>query len=140
MTRANNTSDTLTLTSNQSSAEDTDLRVAIAGLGAVGMAVARRLDSGLPGLRLVAVSARDHESASQKVAAFRTVVPVEPLSRLAELADIVVECLPSAAFREVAEATVRAGRVLVVISGGCLLEHADLIDLARECGSKVIVP
>jgi len=116
------------------------LRVAVAGLGAVGMTVARRLDEGLPGLRLAAVSARDRERAAQKLAAFRASVPVEPLERLPEVADVVVECLPSAVFREVAEATIRARRVLVVVSGGCLLAHPDLVELARERGSKVIVP
>ena len=37
-------------------------RVAIGGLGAIGLKVARRLDEGIPGLDLVAVSARDHGS------------------------------------------------------------------------------
>ena len=37
----------------------TGLTVAIAGLGAIGFQVARRLDDGIDGLALAAVSARD---------------------------------------------------------------------------------
>ena len=39
------------------------LRVAIAGFGAIGGALAARLDQGIAGLRLVAVSARDADKA-----------------------------------------------------------------------------
>ena len=52
------------------------LRVAVGGLGAIGLAVARRLDEGLPGQELVAVSARDREAAAQRLSDFRRPVPV----------------------------------------------------------------
>ena len=39
------------------------LRVAIAGLGAIGRATARRLAEGVPGLRLVCAAANDHAKA-----------------------------------------------------------------------------
>ena len=43
-------------------------------------------------------------------AGYRHPPPVESLARLAELADIVVECLPAAVFLDVAEPALRAGR------------------------------
>ncbi len=42
-------------------------RVGVAGLGAIGMTVARRLDEGIAGLVLTAVSARDHDRARRRV-------------------------------------------------------------------------
>jgi aspartate dehydrogenase len=114
--------------------------VAVAGLGAVGNIVAQRLDSGIPGLRLVAVSARNRERAAGIVAGFSRSVPVENLARLPEIADVVVECLPSTAFPSLAEPTLRAGRILVVISVGALLEYPDAIETARKCGAQIIVP
>ena len=45
------------------------LTIAIAGLGAIGLPVARRLDAGVPGLKLVAVSARDQNAARERVIA-----------------------------------------------------------------------
>jgi len=118
----------------------TELAVGLGGFGAIGGAVARRLDRGLPGLRLVAVSARDVPRAEQRMAELARPVPVVPLGALAERADVVVECAPAAAFREVAEPALRAGRILMPVSVGQLLEHADLVDLAARTGARIIVP
>ena len=118
----------------------TDLRVAVAGFGTVGRALAHRLDRSLPGLRLVAVSARDRGKATAEAAELESQVAVEPLSRLPQLADVIVECLPAAAFREVAEATLDAGRILIAVSGGALLDNLDLVERARIRGGRIIVP
>jgi aspartate dehydrogenase len=115
------------------------LRVALGGFGAIGGAVARRLDRGLPGLRLAAVSARDIAKAEARMAGFARPVPVVALEALADLAEIVVECAPAAVFRRIAEPAVRAGRILLVVSVGQLLEQGDLIELARASGARIIV-
>ena len=73
------------------------MTVAIGGLGAIGLAVARALDRGVPGLRLVAVSAKDRAKAAANVAGFRDVPRVVGLAELAA-ADIVVEAAPAAVF------------------------------------------
>jgi aspartate dehydrogenase len=115
------------------------LRVALGGFGAIGGAVARRLDRGLPGLRLAAVSARDIAKAEARMAGFARPVPVVALEALADLAEIVVECAPAAVFRRIAEPAVRAGRILLVVSVGQLLEQGDLVELARASGARIIV-
>ena len=115
-------------------------RVGLGGFGAIGGALARRLDQGLPGLRLVAVSARDVARAEARVAALTTPVPVVPLVELADLADVIVECAPAAVFRAVAEPAVEAGRVLMPVSVGQLLEHPDLALMAERSHARIIVP
>jgi aspartate dehydrogenase len=120
--------------------EPAQLAVGVGGFGAIGGALARRLDRGLPGLRLVAVSARDVGRAQQRIAALERPVPVVALSELAALADVVVECAPAAVFREIAEPALRAGRIFMPLSVGQLLEHSDLIDLAERSGARIIVP
>lgn len=119
---------------------DAALTVAVAGMGAVGLKVARALDTGLPGLRLTAVSARDGEKARRNMADFRHAVPVRPLAELAELADLVVECAPASVFREIAEPVLKRGKILMVISVGALLSHFDLVDLAARNGGQIIAP
>jgi aspartate dehydrogenase len=119
---------------------DGRLRVAIAGLGAVGLKVAEALDSGLPGLKLVAVSAKDRDAAAQRLAQCSHAVPVVGVRDLEPLADIVVECAPSSIFREIAEPILRAGKTVIALSAGALLANEQLIELARECGGKLIVP
>ena len=117
-----------------------ELRVAIGGLGTIGGEVAARLDQGIPGLRLAAVSARDVDKAHRRMAAFRRAVPVVPLGELAQDADVVVECAPAGVFADVAEPAVRAGRIFMPVSVVALLDTPGLIDLARETGARIIVP
>ncbi len=117
-----------------------ELRVAIGGLGTVGAVVAQRLDAGIPGLTLVAVSARDRARAAQRVAALRRPVPILALPELADVADVVVECAPASVFAEVAEPATKAGRVFIPISVGALLSHWHIVELAASHGARIIVP
>lgn len=117
-----------------------ELRVGIAGLGAIGKKVAACLDEGIPGLRLVAVSAKNKAKAAEFVAGYRSAVQVVGVGRLPELADIVVECAPAEVFGEIAKPTLRAGRTLVAISVGALVALGDLEDLAQQSGGRIIVP
>ena len=115
-------------------------RVAIAGFGAIGKVVAAALDRGLDGLALTAVSARDLGRAEAAMAGFARPVPVLPLARLGEEAEIVVECAPAAVLREIAEPALAAGRTLMVLSCGALLDNFGLVELARKNGGRVMVP
>ena len=108
-------------------------RVAIAGFGAIGKVVAEHLDRGIDGLALAAVSARDVARAEAAMAGFACRVPVWPLARLGEAADIVVECAPAAVLREIAEPALAAGRTLIVLSCGAPVDNFDLVELARRC-------
>jgi aspartate dehydrogenase len=117
------------------------LRVAIAGLGAIGLEVARRVDQGaIAGLELVAISARDADKARRKLAGFRTHPKLVALAELALEADIVVECVPAEYFLAAAEPPIRLGRILIPLSVGALLGHMHLADLARETGARIVVP
>ena len=125
------------------------LRVAIAGLGAIGLELARRLTPGLlpgdagvgvPGMRLVAVAARDRDRAATTLAAAGVTVPVVTIEELEPLADIVVECAPAALLSSIAEPVLRAGKELIVLSVGALLDRLELVDLARATGGRITVP
>jgi aspartate dehydrogenase len=117
------------------------LKLAVAGLGAIGLAVARRVDAGeLPGLLLIAAAARDHDKARKATAAFRAPPPMTTLAGLAEVADVIVECLPAAHFAAVAEPAVANGRILMPLSVGALLDHWGLVARAEETGARILVP
>ena len=89
-----------------------ELTVAIGGLGAIGAHLARALDAGVQGLRLVAVAARDQEKAKRTLAGFRTPPALVTLPELGERADIVVEAAPAAVFEQIAESAIARGRGL----------------------------
>jgi aspartate dehydrogenase len=116
------------------------LRVGIGGFGAIGKVIAQHLDRGIEGLALTAVSARDTARAEQAMAGFARPVPVVPLARLGEDADIVVECAPAAVLRDIAEPALARGRMLIVLSCGALLDNFDLVELARRHGGRILVP
>jgi aspartate dehydrogenase len=74
-----------------------ELTVGIAGLGAIGLNLARALDGppgggGVPGLTLVAVSARDRSKARTNVEDFVVPPRIVTNAELATLCDIVVNC------------------------------------------------
>lgn len=113
--------------------------VAIAGLGAIGLPLARALDNGVDGLRLVAVSVRDAAKARANLQTFREPPPLVQLPELAE-ADIVVEATPASLFERVALPAIEAGRILVPSSVGALLPRMHLVRLAQQTGARIIVP
>lgn len=117
------------------------LRVAIAGLGAIGRTVAERLDRGIEGLELVAVSARDRAAAESRLrATVSRAVPVLPAHALAEIADVIVECAPATVFRAIAEPAAEHGRIFLPLSVGALLDHLDLVERARATGARILPP
>jgi len=84
------------------------LQVGLAGLGAIGREVARRLAAGIPGLRLAAVAVRDPQKARgdpEKLGG----AAVVSLATLAETCDVVVEGLPPQLFRAAALPAIERG-------------------------------
>lgn len=115
------------------------MTVAIAGLGAIGLPLARALDNGVDGLRLVSVSARDPVKARASLVGFRAPPRLVEFPELAD-ADVVVEATPAAVFERVALPVIEAGRVLVPASVGALLPRMHLARLAKQTGARIIVP
>jgi aspartate dehydrogenase len=117
------------------------LTLAVAGLGAIGLAVARRVDAGeIPGIILTAVSARDHARAKGKLAGFKTMPKLVALGELAAHADIVLESVPAAHFADVAEPAIAHGRIFMPLSVGQLLTHMHLVERAKGTGARILVP
>ena len=116
------------------------LKVGIAGLGAVGLEVGRRIEAGIPGLTLAAVAVRDVEKARRNLPAVGARVAIVAAEALAETCDLVVECLPPTLFRAVASSAIERGRLFMPLSVGQLLENWDLVARARETGARILVP
>jgi aspartate dehydrogenase len=115
--------------------------VGIAGLGAIGLKVARTIDAGeIPGLTVTAVSARDADKARRNLASFMTQPMLVGLSELATQADVIVECVPARHFTEVAEPVLERGKIFVPLSVGQLINHMGLIEIAKKTGGRILVP
>ena len=112
-------------------------KVGLAGFGTIGRPVGKALDDGIEGLELVAVCVRDRARAEERMADFGRAVPIVGAEELAEAADIIVECVPKAAFAAIAAPALKAGRVLVTVSGAGLLDHPEIIELARDGAGRI---
>lgn len=116
-------------------------KVAIAGLGTVGRAVASRMEELEDDYVLTAVAARRTARARAFLAEHSADdVEVKPLADLVTHADLVIECLPPELFVEIAVPVLEAGKSLVALSAGALLNSWHIVDLARETGGSILVP
>ncbi|MGL4634827.1 MAG: aspartate dehydrogenase [Beijerinckiaceae bacterium] len=116
------------------------LSVAIAGLGAIGSGMVREILRSEPNIHITAVSARDEARATAFLLNQNINVPILPLNELPQHADLVVECLPAMAFDVIADATLAAGKDLMVLSVGQLARRDDLIPAFRARNQRLVVP
>ena len=117
-----------------------ELRIAVAGLGAIGTRVVEALDRGIDGLVLTAVSVQHPEKHRSRLAQLTTAPAILPIEALADVADIVIECAPGKLVRSIVAPFVSKGKTAIVLSAGALLDHEDLIELAKQNGGQIVVP
>src|SRR5437879_1530766 len=114
------------------------LKVGIAGFGNVGQKVSQSLLAGrIEGVELVAVSARELQKANVVAATMSPSPKVVPLSELAALCDVVVECATAASFPQIARAVLTCGKDLICVSAGGFLAIPDLAHIAKAHGARV---
>ena len=115
------------------------MKVGIAGFGTIGKPVAAALQEGIEGLELAAICSRDEDKARRNMEGLCYPVPVVGPQDLAEMCDVIVECVPKAAFRDIAEPALKAGRIFITVSGAGLLIHPDVLDIARQHNAQIIL-
>jgi aspartate dehydrogenase len=118
-----------------------DMKIGIAGLGAIGRALARKIHAGeVPRITLAGVTTRDRVKAQNYLDEIGSAAPVLSIQKLAAVSDAVVECAPAAVFADIAVPVLSAGKKLIALSDGQLLRHPELVALAKENGAQIIVP
>jgi len=115
-------------------------RIAIAGLGAIGKAVAHRLTDGLPGLKLAAIATGNAAKAKDWLAAQKIDCPIVELEEFPKHADLAIECAPAALLERICKPMLQAGKQVMVLSCGALLPRPDLVELAKAHGGRILVP
>jgi aspartate dehydrogenase len=125
---------------NLSERSPANLRVAVVGLGAIGIRVVEALDRGIDGLMLAAVSVQNPEKHRGRLASLMRTPAILPIEALVDVADIVIECAPARLLRSIVAPFVTSRKTAIVLSAGALLENEDLIDLARQNGGQIVVP
>ena len=117
------------------------LIIGVAGCGTIGRKVAAELDSGFaPNAALGAITSRDLDRARRFADSLASAPPAVSMERMVEMVDLVVEAAPASAMDEIAKAALSAGKDLMALSGGALLERDDLFALAAANGARIYVP
>ena len=113
--------------------------VAIGGLGAIGLKLARAWTPAWMGCGCRRRGARPRPRRRPTCA---TSTRRRSWCRLTELAeaDIVVEAAPAAVFEQIAAPAIEAGRIFVPASVGALLPRMHLVRRARQTGARIVVP
>lgn len=108
------------------------IKIGIAGLGAIGKAVARALIKGIDGYELTA--------ASNLLPVDEFDIPYVSLKELAERCDLIIEALPPSVVPALAEEVFIAKKDLILISTCALLMHPEILQSTNLSTSRIFVP
>jgi aspartate dehydrogenase len=114
--------------------------IGIVGLGAIGKALLRAVESGRLSVRVAGVTSRTEKNARAILAEFKSPPPYFGLDELIEQSDLIVEAAGGEVVPELAGKVFAAGKELMVISVGALVEHPEIIAEARRTGCRLYIP
>lgn len=115
------------------------LKVGIAGFGTIGKVIGNALNQGIPGLQLTAITSGNLDKVRQNIAGYSQPIAIVNADELVNQVDIVIECAPTAAFMSIALPTLRQGKTLITVSGAAILQHPNIVDVAKEHGGQIVL-
>ncbi|MBI4524665.1 MAG: aspartate dehydrogenase [Deltaproteobacteria bacterium] len=114
--------------------------IGIIGCGAIGQALLKAADAGKLGVRVAGVASRTEKTARAFLATLRNPPPYLEQKEVIERSDLIVEAAGGAVVPELARQVFDAGKDLMVISVGALLDHPEVMARSREMGCRLFVP
>lgn len=114
--------------------------VGLVGCGAIARAVIAAAQDGRLPVRIAAVTSREEARARAWLDTLADPPPWRPLDGVIAAASLVVEAAGGHVVADVGRRAFAAGKDLMVISAGALLEHPELIAEARRRGCRLLVP
>jgi aspartate dehydrogenase len=116
------------------------MRIGIVGLGTIGQALAKALDRGEVAAQLTAVHSRNMARAQAFAYTLSRVPAVVDLAGVIAHCDLVIEAATQEALSAMAPAILKAGKDLMVLSVGAMLDHPEWPALAARHGCRLYVP
>jgi aspartate dehydrogenase len=114
--------------------------IGIVGCGAIGRALLKAVEAGKLSVRVAGVTSRTEKSAREFLSALKNPPPYLSQSELIAASDLVVEAAGGAVVAKLAEEVFAAGKDLMVISVGALLDHPEIIERSRQSGCRLYMP
>lgn len=114
--------------------------VGIVGCGAIGRALLAAIQSGKLSVRIAGVTSRTEKSARDFLSSFKSAPAYLSLPELIAAADLVIEAAGGSVVPGLAREVFAAGKDLMVISAGALLDYPEVIAESRRTGCRLYVP
>ena len=114
--------------------------IGIVGCGAIGRAILRAVDEGRLNVPVAGVTSRTASTARTFLAGLRKPPPYVELDALVDTAHLLGETSGGDTVPDLARRAFAAGKDLMVISVGALLEHPEILDEARRTGCRLLLP
>ena len=114
--------------------------IGIVGCGAIGQALLRAADTGKLPVSVAGVSSRTEDRAREFLATLENPPPYLNRDQLIANSDLVVETAGGHVVPQLARDTFAAGKDLMVISIGALLDHPEIIQQSRDSGCRLLAP
>lgn len=115
-------------------------KVGVVGCGAIGGEICRAIDGGQIKAKLQAVCDIDEAAAQRLAGSLSTKPRVTSLDELISTVDVVVEASNAKALKELLPKTIAAGKDILVMSVGGLLDLPDIFEKARKAGCRIHIP
>jgi len=114
--------------------------IGIVGCGAIGLSILKAVEAGRLPVSVAGVTSRTEDKARKALAAFSSPPPYLGLDALIEKSDLLIEAAGGAVVADLAKRAFAAGKDLLVISVGALLEHPEVLEESRRTGCRLILP
>lgn len=111
---------------------DKVIKIGIAGMGAIGSAVARALATGIQGYALTAASEQNPTDEFD--------MPYVDFEALATQCDLIIEALPPHIVPKLAEHVFKQGKDMIMISSCAALMFPEIMTHHKRSDSRIIVP
>ena len=114
--------------------------IGIVGCGSIGQALLKALESGTLTSPISGITSRTEETARAFLATLKDPPEYCSPGELITRSDLIVEAAGGDVVPDLARATFDAGKDLMAISIGALLDHPDILEMAKIRGCKLYAP
>ena len=115
------------------------MNVGIVGFGSIGTEVAKALINGVEDFSLYGITSRSKANAQERIDKLDKNIEIYDLDNLVDNCEIIIDCAPKEAFREIATKCINKQRKLITVSGSGMLDNLDLEKLAKNNNSQIIL-
>ncbi|OGQ78872.1 MAG: hypothetical protein A3F90_09230 [Deltaproteobacteria bacterium RIFCSPLOWO2_12_FULL_60_19] len=114
--------------------------IGIVGCGAIGRALLKAADAGKLAVSVAGVTSRTEKGAREFLATLGNPPPYLDRAQLIARSDLVIEAAGGSIVPDLAREVFAAGKELMIISVGALLDHPEIMAKARGQGRRLFIP